>query len=218
MADEVGHFAEDKDIARKLRKEVILPTLDAGDEAQSDFSNVANVTQSFMHACIAEALRRGGHDVLPRIRFKSCDPLVRTVVETVVEYSIRAYTLAITPTPAILTAVDVPQADNLRTVRAVSDAVALGSTTPEDVALATGYSIRHVHYRMHAGRVLGLVIVAGRSLIGPTDEAYALLDTEPESAEELDLFEQAIKASPIMKVLAPDLLGKKEVSRSDLTD
>lgn len=219
IAKAAGTFAEDKDVARSLRREQILPAIERGDHLVLDFTSVTNVTQSFMHACIAEPLRINGESVLDRIDFKGCNAIVRSVVSTVAEYSLRAFELGQVraPTPAMLGPTDVPQADSLDTVRAVIDAIAAGATTKEDVAEITGYSIRHVHYRLHAARILGFAIMVGRNLVGPTDEAYVLYETRPGSAEELAVFERAIRASPIMRALAPDLLSRKPLLKSELS-
>jgi uncharacterized protein DUF4325 len=82
----VGSFAEDKDAAAKLRREVILRTLDAGSEVEIDFESVTLTTQSFVHALISEALRRHGESVLERLAFRNCGDAVRGIVETVVQY------------------------------------------------------------------------------------------------------------------------------------
>lgn len=86
LFDKVGSFAEDKDAAGVLREEVILPALAKGDKLQIDFAGITLATQSFIHALIAEALRQNGVDVLDRIEFKSCDKVVKGIVQTVVQY------------------------------------------------------------------------------------------------------------------------------------
>ena len=82
-----GSFAEDKDIARCIRTEHVMPTLKAGNHIVLDFSGVAVATQSFVHAMISEALRLHGKRALELIQFKSCNPTVKSVILTVVEYS-----------------------------------------------------------------------------------------------------------------------------------
>lgn len=82
----VRDFAEDKDIAGQLRNDRILPALAAGEVVEIDFAGITLATQSFMHALIAEALRRHGEACLDRLVFKNCSPLVRGIVETVVQY------------------------------------------------------------------------------------------------------------------------------------
>ena len=84
-------FAEDKDYARNLRLEVLLPALDRADEVIVDFSAVSFSTQSFIHALIGEALKRHGEAVLARIQFKGCGPQVRELISLVVDYSLGGF-------------------------------------------------------------------------------------------------------------------------------
>ena len=55
---QAGQFAENKDIARKLRTEIIIPNLSRDNIVEIDFSGVDGVTQSFIHALIAEPIRK----------------------------------------------------------------------------------------------------------------------------------------------------------------
>jgi hypothetical protein len=86
----MGSFAEDKDAAAKLRKEIILPALDGGETIELDFTDVTLTTQSFIHALISEGLRRHGEKSLSRMQFKGCETAVRGIVETVVQYVLEA--------------------------------------------------------------------------------------------------------------------------------
>lgn len=81
-----GTFAENKDVARELRVDKIMPALKSGKEVIIDFSMVTGATQSFMHALISEAIRQYGDDVFDHILFKNCSPVVREVVNIVAEY------------------------------------------------------------------------------------------------------------------------------------
>lgn len=82
----VGPFAENKDIARKIRLEEILPALEGGEDVVLDFSGVDAATQSFMHALISDLMRKRGAGVLDRLEFKSCNETVRKIVSIVVDY------------------------------------------------------------------------------------------------------------------------------------
>ncbi|HSU12700.1 STAS-like domain-containing protein [Longimicrobium sp.] len=84
-------FAEDKDYARMLRADVILPALDHGEEVTLDFGAVAYATQSFVHVLIGEALKKHGERVLELLEFKNCSPQLRSVVEFVVDYSLSGF-------------------------------------------------------------------------------------------------------------------------------
>lgn len=91
LAEWVGSFAEDKDKARQIRLEHVLPALAAGHSLTLDFGGVAVCTQSFVHALISEALRSKGSEALDVIRFRSCNPTVKSVILTVVEYSLEPH-------------------------------------------------------------------------------------------------------------------------------
>lgn len=91
LAAGVAGFAEDKDYARTLRQEKILPALEKGGDVTLDFSRVRYATQSFVHALIGEALKRHGESVLDRIEFKNCTPQLQSVIELVVDYSLGGF-------------------------------------------------------------------------------------------------------------------------------
>ncbi len=82
-----GTFAENKDVAKRLREKQILPALmDESKEVVLDFADVTGATQSFIHALISEAIRKYGDDVFNRMYFKNCSPAVEQVINTVADY------------------------------------------------------------------------------------------------------------------------------------
>jgi hypothetical protein len=81
-----GDFAENKDIARQLRTQKVMPALQRSGKVVIDFENVSLSTQSFIHALISDALREHGPEVLDRIEFKNCNPAVKTLIATVCDY------------------------------------------------------------------------------------------------------------------------------------
>ena len=84
--DRAGAFAENKDIARDIRIQKIIPALDKNEEITLDFDRVDAATQSFIHALISDVLRRYGSNVLDRIAFKSCSETIRKIINIVVDY------------------------------------------------------------------------------------------------------------------------------------
>ena len=84
--DNAGAFAENKDVARNIRTQEIIPALTKNEEIILDFDRVDAATQSFVHALISEVLRKYGSDVLDRIAFKSCNETVRKIINIVVDY------------------------------------------------------------------------------------------------------------------------------------
>lgn len=81
-----GSFAEDKDSARKIRVEEIIPALNRQEEVVLDFEGVDSATQSFIHALISDLIRNYGSEVLDQIGFKSCNTTVRKLIGIVVDY------------------------------------------------------------------------------------------------------------------------------------
>lgn len=79
-------FAENKDVARTLRTEVIEPELAKGKNVIINFEKVTSATQSFIHALISETLRKYGVDILDKLQFKNCNDKIKTIIEIVVEY------------------------------------------------------------------------------------------------------------------------------------
>jgi hypothetical protein len=87
----IAGFAEDKEYARKLRREKILPALERGGDVTVDFALVKYATQSFVHALIGEALKKYGEPVLDRIEFQNCTPQLQSVIGLVVDYSLGGF-------------------------------------------------------------------------------------------------------------------------------
>ena len=81
-----GVFAENKDTARDLRLNKIIPALEKKEEVILNFTGVDATTQSFIHALISDLLRKYGSDVLDRIEFKSCNDTVKKIITIVVDY------------------------------------------------------------------------------------------------------------------------------------
>ena len=86
ILERAGAFAENKDIARDIRKQEIVPTLNKKDEVILDFRGVNGATQSFIHALISEILREYGTEVLDHVTFKSCNDTVKQIISIVVDY------------------------------------------------------------------------------------------------------------------------------------
>ncbi|MDO5343489.1 MAG: DUF4325 domain-containing protein [Candidatus Saccharibacteria bacterium] len=84
--DQAGAFAENKDIARRIRIEQIMPAITKGEVVQLNFTGVTGVTQSFMHALLAELIRTYGDDVYDQVLFINCTPLVQEIVNIVADY------------------------------------------------------------------------------------------------------------------------------------
>ncbi|HLD71538.1 MAG TPA: STAS-like domain-containing protein [Candidatus Peribacteraceae bacterium] len=87
MLDKVGTFASNKDFAREIRTNLIIPTLERQEEMIIDFDGVDGATQSFMHALISDAIRKFGIQIfLSKVSFKSCNDKIRAIVTIVTDY------------------------------------------------------------------------------------------------------------------------------------
>jgi len=82
----VGSFAENKDKARDVRVQEIIPILESGDSLVLDFDKIDSITQSFAHALISDLIRNYGVDVLDRVSFANCNETVAKIIEIVVDY------------------------------------------------------------------------------------------------------------------------------------
>jgi len=82
----VGEFAENKDIAKKIRVDQIIPALSEGKSVVLDFSGISGTTQSFVHALISEPMRKFRDVALEKIEYKNCSDIVKEIIRTVSEY------------------------------------------------------------------------------------------------------------------------------------
>jgi len=82
----VGAFAENKDVAREIRLQKIIPELEKGQEVALNFEKIDSVTQSFIHALISDLIRKYGNRVLDRVYFKHCNETVQKIINIVVDY------------------------------------------------------------------------------------------------------------------------------------
>lgn len=86
MSEYAGIFGENKDKARDVRIEKIMPALMAKKEVVLDFKGVSGVTQSFIHALISEPIRQFGDDVYDYLKFANCSDVVREIINIVADY------------------------------------------------------------------------------------------------------------------------------------
>jgi hypothetical protein len=111
---------------------------------------------------------------------------------------------------------DIPQADNLRNVRQIVDAIGLGASTAEQVEERTQIASRHVSYAWHAARILGWV-VEERSGYALTALGTELRRTSAGGEEERACFRKSFKQSAPLQVVVPELLATQPPSREALT-
>lgn len=84
---EAGKFAENKDVARDIRVEKLIPALEKNQNIVLNFEGVDTTTQSFIHALISDAIRQYGNDALDKITFHRCNDTIQQLVKIVIEYT-----------------------------------------------------------------------------------------------------------------------------------
>lgn len=82
----IGDFAENKDIAKKIRVEQIMPALSRGNEVELDFEDVDGSTQSFIHALISDPIREFRDIAFDNLVFKNANDDIRAVISVVYRY------------------------------------------------------------------------------------------------------------------------------------
>jgi STAS-like domain of unknown function (DUF4325) len=78
LVDYVGDFAENKDKAKLLRTETLIPLLDSGENITLDFDGI--------DALISNLFRKYGIGVLDKIEFKNCNETVKKIINIVSDY------------------------------------------------------------------------------------------------------------------------------------
>jgi len=86
MQKKVGEFAENKDIAKKLRVEKIMPNLLKGNQVILDFNGVNGATQSFIHALISDPIRELKDVAFDNLTYKNANDNIREIVSIVYRY------------------------------------------------------------------------------------------------------------------------------------
>lgn len=86
LFDYVGSFAENKDKAKKIRTEELIPCLKNNEDITLDFGGIDATTQSFVHALISDLFRTYGEGVLNRVTFKNCNETVKKIIGIVSDY------------------------------------------------------------------------------------------------------------------------------------
>jgi len=86
LFNKVGSFAENKDIARDIRINKLIPALNKNQEIILDFDKIEGATQSFIHALISDLMRTFGNTVLDKLKFKSCNDTVKKIITIVIDY------------------------------------------------------------------------------------------------------------------------------------
>ena len=86
MRKVAGDFAENKDIAKKVRIEIIMPALSKDDEVILDFDGVSGATQSFIHALISDPIRELRGVAFDNLAYKNANDDIREIISIVYRY------------------------------------------------------------------------------------------------------------------------------------
>lgn len=81
-----GKFAGNKDVAREIRLNEIIPSIKKIDQLILNFAGIEETTQSFIHALISDVIRKEGSSVLDKIFFKNCNAKIQNIISIVTEY------------------------------------------------------------------------------------------------------------------------------------
>ena len=81
-----GTFAENKDIAKKLRIEEVIPTLSKNQDITFDFENVQGATQSFIHALICDPIREFKEIAFDHLLYKNTNEDIQEIISIVYRY------------------------------------------------------------------------------------------------------------------------------------
>jgi hypothetical protein len=87
ISEYCGQFAENKDAAKEIRENYLIPAVLNKSEITIDFSEIDSSTQSFIHALISDIIQSEGVDSLQYLCFKNCNEAVKSLITTVVNYS-----------------------------------------------------------------------------------------------------------------------------------
>lgn len=82
----VGDFAENKDIAKKIRLEEVIPALKKGDDVIFDFTGVSGATQSFIHALISDPIRKLKDVAFDHLIYKNTNENIQEIISIVYRY------------------------------------------------------------------------------------------------------------------------------------
>ena len=86
MRELIGDFAENKDIAKQIRVNKLLPALEKNRAVTFDFIGVTGATQSFIHALISDAIRKYPDKIYDNVFYKNASEEIQEVISIVYRY------------------------------------------------------------------------------------------------------------------------------------
>ena len=91
MVSEFGEFLADGHLGNQFRSLQIESIWDRVESVVFDFTGVANLTDSFVHACFGNMAEEHGEEFSRKVRFKGCSPLVRSFVSIAVSEGLKKH-------------------------------------------------------------------------------------------------------------------------------
>lgn len=86
LHDQVGDFAENKEVAKQLRIQTIMPALLEKKTIVLDFQGVNGATQSFIHALLSEPIREFRDVAYENLYYDNANDTVQEIVAIVYRY------------------------------------------------------------------------------------------------------------------------------------
>lgn len=86
ISEYAGSFGEDKDAARTVRQEMIVPAIERGEAVTLDFSGMTGATQSFVHALIAEPIMRFREQAFESLFYTGVNDQIAEIISIVYRY------------------------------------------------------------------------------------------------------------------------------------
>ena len=84
LAEEFGPGLADGALALEFRTNRMDPYADICEEMVLDFTGVRVANSSFINALVAGAIEQHGPELLDRLVFKGCNPVLRVLVESAI--------------------------------------------------------------------------------------------------------------------------------------
>ena len=86
IKDYAGEFGEDKDAAKVIRRKQIVPAIERGEAVTLDFAGMTGVTQSFVHALIAEPIMRFRERAFEQLFYLDANEQIAEIIAIVYRY------------------------------------------------------------------------------------------------------------------------------------
>lgn len=90
LASDLGTFLADGSRAAEYRLSRIEPTLGVYERIIFDLSEVRGMTSSFANALVVPLVVTHGPEVLAKLRFRHCTPVVKLMIETALAMGVRS--------------------------------------------------------------------------------------------------------------------------------